>query len=136
MKFSLALITTTVMASASAFTTPSASHTSLRTVLFAEAGAVAVPEYTNKRETEAKERNMEKIGQQNKQWEKYFTLLETYKAEKGDCNVPEEYEENNVGQWLYNQRKAMKQGKMDVDKRQKLEDLGVVWSLRSLMKKE
>mmetsp|Transcript_24488 Transcript_24488/g.26344 ORF Transcript_24488/g.26344 Transcript_24488/m.26344 type:complete len:137 (+) Transcript_24488:86-496(+) len=136
MKFSLALITTTVMASASAFTTPSASHTSARTVLFAEAGAVAVPEYTNKRETEAKERNMEKIGQQNKQWEKYFTLLATYKEEKGDCNVPEEYEENNVGQWLYNQRKAMKQGKMDVDKRQKLEDLGVVWSLRSLMKKE
>mmetsp|Transcript_41735 Transcript_41735/g.47542 ORF Transcript_41735/g.47542 Transcript_41735/m.47542 type:complete len:135 (+) Transcript_41735:92-496(+) len=134
MKFSLALITTTMMASATAFTTPSALSTST-TLLFAET-AVAVPEYTNKRETEAKERNMEKIGQQNKQWEKYFTLLETYKAEKGDCNVPEEYEENNVGQWLYSQRKAMKQGKMDVDKRQKLEDLGVVWSLRSLMKKE
>lgn len=136
MKFSLALITTMMMASATAFTTPLASHNARNTVLFAEAGGAAVAEYTNKRETEAKERNTAKIGLKNKQWEKYFTLLATYKAEKGDCNVPEDYEENNVGQWLYSQRKAMKQGKMDVEKVQKLEDLGVVWSLRSLMKKE
>jgi len=138
MKFSLAL-TTMMVASATAFTTPSLMSSSPTTALSLSEVAAETPvaTYESKRDTEDKLRQAEKIGAANKQFEKYVTLLTAYKAEKGDCNVPEDYEENtSLGQWLYSQRKSRKQGKMDPDKVAKLEDLGVVWSLRSLMVKK
>jgi len=138
MKFSLAL-TTMMVASATAFTTPGLMSSSPTTVLsLSEVAATAEPvaTYESKRDTEDKLRQAEKIGAANKQFGKYVTLLTAYKAEKGDCNVPEDYEESNLGQWLYNQRKLRKHGKMDPDKVATLEELGVVWSLRSLMVKK
>merc|ERR1712194_34451 len=68
---------------------------------------------------------------QNQQWQNYFTLLVKYKDREGHCNVPYSHKEDgeNLGQWLRNQRQAMKKGKLDSGKRKQLKKIGVVWDV-------
>ena len=63
------------------------------------------------------------------QWEKSFKLLQQYQEENGDCNVPQQYEENgvNLGRWLSKQRHNQKKKRMNAEKEKQLEDLGVIW---------
>merc|ERR1712194_802391 len=68
----------------------------------------------------------------NQQWENYFNLLVKYKAREDHCNVPRSHEEDgaNLGFWLSQQRAAKKKEKLNTDRIQRLDYLGVVWSFK------
>ena len=67
----------------------------------------------------------------SQQWEDMFTLLVQYKDREGDCNVPAKHKKDgkNLGLWLTNRRTDKKHGKLDAENKNKLEELGVVWSI-------
>ena len=63
-------------------------------------------------------------------WEQSFQKLLAYKQEHGHVLVPFNYKASGgfgLGQWVRNQRKAEKLGTLRQDKKQKLEQVGVVW---------
>jgi len=68
----------------------------------------------------------------DEQWENMYMLLVQYKKREGHCNVPQRYKENgqNIGQWLNTQRKYKKKGALDTVKKQKFDDVGLVWDQR------
>ena len=65
------------------------------------------------------------------QWEQNFDLLVQYHEREHHCNVPSHHVEDgsNLGKWLSNQRAEFKKGDLDEERRQRLEDLGVVWNM-------
>ena len=65
------------------------------------------------------------------QWDQHFDSLVRYHEREGHCNIPVSHQEEgiNLGQWLQRQRKMFKKGKLDESRRQRLEDLDVVWDL-------
>jgi len=81
----------------------------------------------------AKGQKLEAIGivwlPLNRQWENMYTVLLQYEQREGHCNVPHNHIEDGkkLGEWLTNQRKEKKKGKLDAAKEQKLEKLSVVW---------
>lgn len=64
-------------------------------------------------------------------WEETFAKLVEFKARKGHCNVPQRHVEGTIplGNWL-NQQRTQKDS-MPVERRQRLDALGVVWNLRA-----
>jgi len=66
-------------------------------------------------------------------WDQMFNLLSSYKQREKDCNVPHVHKEDdeNLGTWLNTQRQANKKDKLNDERKRQLEDLGVVWELRS-----
>jgi len=66
-----------------------------------------------------------------KYWESMFDLLSKYKERTGHCNVPAAHIEDGkkLGDWLMNQRWLKKKGRLDDEKRDLLEEIGVSWSL-------
>merc|ERR1712238_407754 len=66
-------------------------------------------------------------------WDIMYDLLLVYKDREGHCNVPAIHKEDgkNLGEWLSNQRQAMKKGKLDSGKEKQLEEIGVVWDIRN-----
>ena len=66
-------------------------------------------------------------------WEQMFNLLTAYKQRKKDCNVPHKHleEDENLGHWLNYQRQAYKKDKLNDEGKRQLEDLGVLWEVRS-----
>lgn len=76
-----------------------------------------------------------------KSWSERFEELKSYKAEKGNCNVPIRYKGNpSLGQWVSTQRQeygARKKGQksnITDDRIKTLEEVGFVWSLRDTSK--
>jgi len=65
------------------------------------------------------------------QWNHMYELLNDYKLREGDCNVPQNHEENgmNLGTWLNTQRDDKKNGNIDSSYAERLEDIGVVWDV-------
>eukprot|EP00536_Pseudo-nitzschia_multiseries_P010583 jgi/Psemu1/289162/fgenesh1_pg.328_\ len=70
---------------------------------------------------------------QGQRWDDMYTLLLQYKAREGNCNVPFNHKEDdqNLGMWLNNQRKAKKSGKLESQKEKRLGKINVVWSRKS-----
>jgi hypothetical protein len=69
-------------------------------------------------------------------WNEMFDRFARYKAEKNTCLVPQDYAEDpELGTWVANQRRRSKQGKVRVDRAEKLASLGFVWKARELNKK-
>jgi hypothetical protein len=73
-------------------------------------------------------------------WGKRIADLRAYRAKFGNCLVPNKYPENpKLGAWVGKQRKQyklMQEGKpstMNVERVNILEEMGFVWSLRSLV---
>ena len=62
-------------------------------------------------------------------WDEHFDELTHYKAEHGHCNVSRR--EGSLGQWVRNQRKADKKGKLSEGRKLRLDAIGFEWSLRS-----
>lgn len=66
-------------------------------------------------------------------WMTRFYDLIAYKVEFGNCDVPHFYPANmKLGRWVNTQRqvrKGMKQGKMCIDRRQLLTEIGFTWDL-------
>ena len=76
-----------------------------------------------------------------KSWNERFEELKSYKALKGNCNVPIRYKENpSLGQWVSTQRQeygAKRKGtktNITQDRISALEEVGFVWSLRDTSK--
>merc|ERR1712224_53609 len=68
----------------------------------------------------------------SQQWENMFVLLLQYKQRNDHCDVPYNHKEDGkpLGVWLMTQRQNKKKGKLDSKRLQRLEDLGVVWTIR------
>lgn len=65
-------------------------------------------------------------------WEQRFAELLKYKAEYGDCNVPQLWPQNRqLGKWVNTQRTQLKRGKMEPDRRRKLDGAGFVWDTKA-----
>lgn len=76
-----------------------------------------------------------------KSWAERFEELKTYKAEKGDCNVPIRFKGNpSLGQWVSTQRQEYgaknKNTKTNINEQRisELEGIGFIWSLRDTSK--
>lgn len=64
-------------------------------------------------------------------WEEMFASLEGYKETFGDCNVPNQWTENQkLGSWVNTQRLFHRQGKLSSERKSRLEGLGFVWDTR------
>ena len=62
-------------------------------------------------------------------WDRFFEALKQYKAEKGDCLVPQGFVFKNLklGGWIQTQRQSRVQGKLSQEKIHRLEAIGFVW---------
>jgi hypothetical protein len=78
----------------------------------------------------------------NSNWDDMYMLLKEYKNEHGQCyNVPQSFKvqikndhdnttsTKHLGTWLYTQRMDKKKGKLDAEKQNRLEEIGVVWDV-------
>lgn len=64
-------------------------------------------------------------------WEQRFDELLAYKAEHGDCRVPQLWPQNRqLGKWMNTQRTQLKRGKIDAERKAKLDSLGFVWDTK------
>ena len=58
-------------------------------------------------------------------WDERFEQLKGYKKDHGDCNVPARYKVNpSLGQWVNDQRKAYKNGKLSKERIESLQEVG------------
>jgi superfamily II DNA or RNA helicase/uncharacterized protein (DUF2384 family) len=61
-------------------------------------------------------------------WEEQFAALAQYKAQHGDCNVPQCWpEQPKLGIWVATQRGREKAGRMSQDQQRRLAELNFVW---------
>ena len=61
-------------------------------------------------------------------WNKRFEELQSFKEQKGHCDVPARYKENRLlGSWLTKQRTLRRNGSLSDEYQQKLTNLGVTW---------
>eukprot|EP00547_Thalassionema_nitzschioides_P008024 CAMPEP_0194204884 /NCGR_PEP_ID=MMETSP0156-20130528/4296_1 /TAXON_ID=33649 /ORGANISM="Thalassionema nitzschioides, Strain L26-B" /LENGTH=367 /DNA_ID=CAMNT_0038931011 /DNA_START=181 /DNA_END=1284 /DNA_ORIENTATION=+ len=67
----------------------------------------------------------------DEKWNNMFTLLQRFQQREGHCNVLFGHKEDGqkLGHWLNNQRQLHKKGVMDVVRKSRLEEVGVVWGL-------
>jgi superfamily II DNA or RNA helicase len=59
-------------------------------------------------------------------WDEKFGELLAYKAEHGNCNVPQRWK-TNLGTWASTQKQAMKSGQLQPEKIFKLDEIGFIW---------
>jgi len=63
-------------------------------------------------------------------WDERFKQLKEYKEQNGHCRVPQKYKANTqLGNWVNNQRRAYKKGKISSEQKDLLEGIGFVWEL-------
>lgn len=63
------------------------------------------------------------------QWNERLSRLKKYKLEHGDCMVPKCYEKDRkLANWLHKQRSEFRNETLRPDRKEKLENLGVVWN--------
>jgi hypothetical protein len=62
-------------------------------------------------------------------WDNQFAALVQYKAQYGDCNVPQDWSEpHGLGSWVSDQRRHKKAGRLSPDHQRRLVALGVEWT--------
>lgn len=65
-------------------------------------------------------------------WEQRIADLLEFKAAHGHCNVPSNYcHDRSLAIWVFNCRRQRKQGTLDAQRIQRLDEIGFVWSLRT-----
>ncbi len=67
------------------------------------------------------------------EWERAFGQLEVYKAQNGDCLVPEKYivdGDLDLGAWVTKQRADLHFNFLSQDKMQRLNDIGFSWAAK------
>lgn len=61
-------------------------------------------------------------------WGNMLNQLVRFKEANGHCDVPERWSENRrLGLWVYMQRQAAKQGKLDPEHAKRLNEIGFKW---------
>ena len=64
-------------------------------------------------------------------WAARYNELVAYKAEHGDCNVPQRYERNRcLANWVSAQRTAFRNGGLSEERVEKLDEIGFEWKPR------
>ncbi|KAL6069062.1 HA domain-containing protein [Balamuthia mandrillaris] len=64
------------------------------------------------------------------QWEERYRELKAFKEEHGHTNIPQRSTEfRSLGIWLKTQRSKKRAGRLDVEKQQKLDELGISWGI-------
>jgi hypothetical protein len=70
-----------------------------------------------------------KTGPPISYWAERWVELERYKEKHKNCNVPQRYTETpGLGQWVNRQREEYRGGKLNVERKNKLDQLGFVWN--------
>jgi superfamily II DNA or RNA helicase len=65
-------------------------------------------------------------------WGERYGELQRYKERFGDCNVPDNYEENpQLGTWVGKQRALRNAGKLSAGREARLDALGFIWDART-----
>ena len=68
---------------------------------------------------------------ENIAWNGLFDKLLNFKRLNGHTLVPQSYPDDpKLGTWVANQRKLQKKGKVRPDRKEKLDDIGFVWTAR------
>jgi len=87
--------------------------------------------------TEERRRRLDKIGfvwdPFEQDFEEGLAELKLFKDRVGHCNVKQNHITENgfqLGRWLSNQRTKKNKNKLSPERRQRLEELGVVWNVR------
>lgn len=66
------------------------------------------------------------------EWETIFQDLLHFKEEFGHCRVPFDFEENRLlGRWVHRQRVAFVSGRIDNHRKERLDEIGFQWKIRS-----
>ena len=91
--------------------------------------------YSKKRLSEEQISKLESLGFEwdpiTSDWDRMFQCLKSYKAEHGDCLVPQRFEASReLGTWCSNQRMRYAREKLSSDRILKLESIGFTWSLK------
>jgi hypothetical protein len=64
-------------------------------------------------------------------WQRRFSELLEFKAKTGHCNVPIPYKENpGLATWVHQQRRLMTLGKMRLDRKRLLDEVGFSWEIK------
>ena len=80
-----------------------------------------------------RERRLEEIGfvwnAKDTTWAEYFAKLLQYKQRHGDCNVPQNWDENPaLPFWVSNQRQRHRLRKLRPDRERRLSEIGFIWN--------
>ncbi|CAB9501712.1 helicase [Seminavis robusta] len=65
---------------------------------------------------------------QQQHWNDMFTRLQEFRQKHGHFPRQQQHHDAKLGSWLNTQRAAMRNGKMSLNRRAKLEALGVAWN--------
>ena len=77
--------------------------------------------------------NAARVSGDDKKWHQHYDKLVEWKRKNGHCIVSYRYKEDKaLGRWVSNQRKLHTSNKMRQDRRELLEEIGVVWTVESL----
>ena len=68
-------------------------------------------------------------------WEERYENLREFKATFGHCNVPPDYSNKHLADWITYQKRARKQGKLAPQKEILLDELGILWESYSWSKR-
>ena len=67
---------------------------------------------------------------QQQRWEQHLTGLLAYKERFGHCKVPRLWPEDpHLGEWVYNQRKKHRHGRLQPEHFDRLDQIGFVWQV-------
>ena len=104
---------------------------------------IVYPTYMPGARETALSKDKTRIRKTKKSWEDHFEGLKKYKEEHSHCNVsPTDKRYPGLGQWISRQRaqyKLLNEGKpssMTPDRIQELEEVGIVWNLKTQKKWE
>ena len=68
-------------------------------------------------------------------WNHRYGALLAYRLEHGHCNVPQKYEtDKSLGHWVAAQRRHQRNGTLREDRKKRLEEIGVPWSVERTKK--
>ncbi|MDA7647518.1 Helicase associated domain protein [Akkermansiaceae bacterium] len=71
----------------------------------------------------------DEIGERLGSWEVNFQKLVAYKEEHGDCEVSESFKDKHLYNWVLNQRRKKKTGRLDLKKIKRLDEIDFTWDL-------
>ena len=81
---------------------------------------------------------MEEVGRKDNRWWSMYEEAKKYYEEFGNLNIPMDYLASNgkkLSDWIIRQRRNYKLGKMPLEHKEKLDEIGFIWDLGNTWKK-
>ena len=75
---------------------------------------------------------MEEVGRKDNLWWSMYEEAKKYYEEFGNLNIPVNYFASNgkkLSDWIIRQRRNYKLGKMPLEHKEKLDEIGFIWNL-------